>query len=64
MAQKFYGFDRGEGYEDITIGSSSTATLDLEVRVDNASNMNRDEIVQGLRRIEAAILKDTAYPGQ
>lgn len=48
MAQKYFGLDRGETADLVTEGSSSTATTDVEVRVDLAANMNKAEIRQAL----------------
>jgi hypothetical protein len=49
MADRFYGIDRGEqGVANVTEGSSSTATTDVEVRVDLAANMSKMEVLLAL----------------
>ena len=63
MADRFYGIDRGEqGVRNVTEGSSSTATTDVEVRVDLAANMNKIEVLLALDTIKEAILQDTWPP--
>jgi hypothetical protein len=63
MADRFYGIDRGEqGVRNVTEGSSSTATTDVEVRVDLAANMNKIEVLLALDTIKEAITQDTWPP--
>ena len=63
MADRFYGIDRGEqGVRNVTEGSSSTATTDVEVRVDLAANMSKIEVLLALDTIKEAILQDTWPP--
>jgi hypothetical protein len=63
MADRFYGIDRGEqGVANVTEGSSSTATTDVEVRVDLAANMSKMEVLLALEAIKEAITQDTWPP--
>jgi len=63
MAERFYGIDRGEqGVRNVTEGSGSTATTDVEVRVDLAANMQKMEVLLALDVIKEAILQDTWPP--
>jgi hypothetical protein len=63
MAERFYGIDRGEqGVRNVTEGSASTATTDVEVRVDLAANMQKMEVLLALDVIKEAIIQDTWPP--
>lgn len=63
MAERFYGIDRGEqGVRNVTEGNSSTATTDVEVRVDLAANMQKMEVLLALDTIKEAITQDTWPP--
>jgi hypothetical protein len=63
MADRFYGIDRGEqGVRNVTEGSGSAATTDVEVRVDLAANMQKMEVLLALDTIKEAILQDTWPP--
>ena len=63
MANRYYGIDRGEqGVRNVTEGSGSTATTDVEVRVDLAANMQKMEVLLALDVLKEAILQDTWPP--
>lgn len=63
MADRFYGIDRGEqGVRNVTEGNSSTATTDVELRVDLAANMQKDEVLYALDAIKQAIIQDIWPP--
>ncbi len=63
MAERFYGIDRGEqGVRNVTEGSGSTATTDVEVRVDLAANMSKQEVLLAIDTLKEAILQDTWPP--
>lgn len=63
MAERFYGIDRGEqGVRNVTEGSASTATTDVEVRVDLAADMQKMEVLLALDVIKEAIIQDTWPP--
>ena len=63
MADRFYGIDRGEqGVRNVTEGAGSTATTDVEVRVDLAANMSKMEVLLALEAIKEAITQDTWPP--
>jgi hypothetical protein len=63
MADRFYGIDRGEqGVRNVTEGAASTATTDVEVRVDLDANMQKMEVLLALDTIKEAILQDTWPP--
>jgi hypothetical protein len=62
MADRFYGIDRGEqGVRNVTEGAASTATTDVEVRVD-LIGMSKMEVLLALDTIKEAILQDTWPP--
>lgn len=63
MADRFYGIDRGEqGVRNVTEGSGSTATTDVEVRVDLAANMSKQEVLLAIDVLKEAIFQDTWPP--
>ena len=63
MADRFYGIDRGEqGVRNVTEGAASTATTDVELRVDLAANMQKDEVLFAIDSIKQAIIQDTWPP--
>jgi hypothetical protein len=63
MADRFYGIDRGEqGVKNVTEGSGSTATTDVEVRVDLAANMSKQEVLLAIDVLKEAIFQDTWPP--
>ena len=63
MAERFYGIDRGEqGVRNVTEGNSSTATTDVELRVDLAANMQKDEVLYAIDSIKQAIIQDIWPP--
>lgn len=63
MANRYYGIDRGkQGDGDVTEDSSSTATTDLEVRVDLAANMDKSEVLMALDNLKRYIAQDTWPP--
>jgi len=62
MADRFYGIDRGEqGVRNVTEGAASTATTDVEVRVD-LIGMSKMEVLLALDTIKEAIIQDTWPP--
>lgn len=63
MAERFYGIDRGEqGVRNVTEGAATTATTDVELRVDLAANMQKDEVLYAIDSIKQAIIQDTWPP--
>jgi hypothetical protein len=63
MAERFYGIDRGEqGVRNVTEGAASTASTDVELRVDLAANMNKDEVLYAIESIKDAIIQDIWPP--
>ncbi len=66
MAERFYGLNLGQTKNDVTEGSSSTATTDVEVRVDLAGFANagkaKNDVVQMLENIKMSILEDQWPP--
>jgi len=63
MADRFYGIDRGEqGVRNVTEGSSSTATTDVEVRIDLAATMSKQEVLLAIDVLKEAIFQDTWPP--
>lgn len=62
MADRFYGIDRGEqGVRNVTEGSTSTATTDVELRVD-LIGMSKLEVLLAIDTIKEAIIQDTWPP--
>lgn len=61
MAQRYFGLDRGQTENNMTEGSSSTATLDVEVRVDlagiAADGTGKNEVLQMLENIMMYIIR-------
>ena len=62
MAQRYYGLDRGETKNDITEDSSSTATTDVEIRIDLAASMSKSEVLIAIDMLKAFIIEDTWPP--
>lgn len=66
MAQRYYGLNRGETEANVTEGNATTATLDVEVRIDLAGiasdGTGRNEVIQMLEYIKNFIMKDTWPP--
>lgn len=60
MASRFYGLDRGETEFNVT-ESSSTTSKDVEVVLDLAANLEKNELLIKLDEIKNHILKGT-YP--
>ena len=58
MAQRYFGLDRGDQENDVTEASSTTATTDVEVRVDLAASMPVSEILIALDNIKNWIIKN------
>lgn len=58
MAMQFIGFDRGAilGEDALTTGTSSTATLDIEVRIDDTVGWTTLEIEDAMERISMYLL--------
>lgn len=62
MAERFYGIDRGEqGVRNVTEGATSTATTDVELRVD-LIGMSKLEVLLAIDTIKEAIIQDTWPP--
>ena len=62
MAQRYYGLDRGEVKKDVTEGSATTATTDVEVRIDLAASMSKSEVLLAIESIKQAITEDIWPP--
>lgn len=65
MAERFLGFNRGALTKaGLVAGAATTATLDIELRIDLASSMTRGEMHQALEVLEQALFEDgTNLPG-
>ena len=62
MPDRFYGIDRGEqGVRNVTEGAASTATTDVELRVD-LIGMSKLEVLLAIDTIKEAIIQDTWPP--
>ena len=53
---------RAKGDGDVTEGSSSTSTLDVEVRIDLAASMDKSEVLMALDNLKRYIAQDTWPP--
>jgi hypothetical protein len=62
MAQRYFGLDKGETEFSVTEDSSTTATTDVEVRVDLAASMSKSEVLQQLDMIKNHIIKSQWPP--
>lgn len=66
MANRFYGLDLGDNENDVTEGSSTTSTTDVEVRVDlagvNAGGPGKNDVLIALEKIKNWILKGNWPP--
>lgn len=60
MADIIYGLDRGDTEFDIVSGSTSP-TKDVEVVVDDAVNLTKEEVVRALDMIKNHIIKNDDY---
>jgi hypothetical protein len=63
VAEVFFGIDRGETKDDVTEAAASTATTDVEVRVDLAANLSHAEIELLLIQIGNYIREHPASTG-
>lgn len=63
MATRLYGISRGETEFQITEGVGSAVVADnIEVTVDLAVSLTKDEVIRALRMIENHILKGNFPP--
>lgn len=63
MADHYYGVDLGHGADPsaVTTGTSSTASLDVELRIlDGISGMNKQKVLLALKTIAEKIVKSSA----
>lgn len=58
MADRFYGVDRGQTAATV---DSSTTGLDVELVVDDAVSLTKQEIINALEAIKKAIVEDTGF---
>lgn len=62
MATRLYGISRGEGQEQIAEAVGSATTDDLELTIDLAVGMTREEVVVLLDRVTRYILEHDFPP--
>ena len=55
MADVFYGVDRGEQYVDV-VRQGSSPTKDVEIVIDDAVDLTRNEVLIAIDLIKASIL--------
>lgn len=63
MASHFYGVDLGHGIDrnNVTTGTSSTASLDVELRVlDGVAGQNKKNVLIAIEAIKAKIVAGDA----
>ncbi len=61
MADNFWGLDRGQYYTDI-VEQATTPAKDVELAIDLAKGLTRDEVLIALEQIKIAINKDVWPP--
>lgn len=61
MADRIYGLDRGDTEFDVSEGSSSP-TKDVEVVVDLAVSLEKEEVIRALEMIKNHIIKGNWPP--
>ena len=57
MATRLYGISRGEGQEQIADGIGAATTDDVELTIDLAAGLTREEVVVLLDRVTRYILE-------
>lgn len=59
MAMQYIGLNRGAitTEDNLTVGTSTTATLDIEVRIDDTVGWTSVEIEQAMDQIERYLLR-------
>lgn len=57
MANRYYGFNRGQTEFEVTEGAS-TGSTDVEFRVDDTKNLTKDELERFLQMLKNVILKN------
>ncbi len=63
MADKFYGVEFGGDKVAVVKGNTSTATLDVEVRITyDATNNSKMAVLKAIEALEARITEDTWPP--
>lgn len=62
MAQRYYGLDQGETQKDVTEGNATSATTDVEIRIDLAPGMEQVEVLRLIEEIKNAITQDIWPP--
>ena len=66
MAERYYGLDLGQTKNQVTEGTSTTATLDVEVRIDlagvTADGTGRMQVIEMIENIKQFILEDQWPP--
>lgn len=63
MADIFYGLDRGDTEFDV-VQDTSSPTKDVEVVVDDAVSLTKEEVVRALDMIKNHIIKNDNYQGE
>jgi hypothetical protein len=61
MAKRYWGVNLGQHLTDVQEGAASPAT-NVEVNVDLAINMSREEVLRALELIRGKILQDVWPP--
>lgn len=61
MASRYWGSDKGDHQEDVLEGAATNST-DVEVVVDLASGLTRDEVLIQLKQITNKIIGDIWPP--
>lgn len=60
MAQVYYGVNRGKNFESATV-NTSTQSNDVEIRVNTANVLSREELLEALSQLENLIVQNN-YP--
>lgn len=63
MADRFYGVEFGGDKVSVVEGGSSTATLDVELRITyDAAGATKAAVIEAMRKLEQRFVEDTWPP--
>lgn len=62
MGTRYYGGEQGEQKEDISVDTSTTSKP-MELVIDDASGLTKEDVVKFLTECQARVLEDDGFPG-
>lgn len=62
MGTRYYGGEQGEQKEDISVATSTTSKP-MELTVDDASGLTKEDVYKFLDEAKARVLEDDGFPG-